>query len=83
MDLEKASDRVNRDTLWQVLRFYGVRGKLLKAVQSFHVDCKACVRFRSEVTEWFSANVAFRQGCVLRNGSSICISTWKKSIVGR
>ena len=39
MDLEKA-----HDTMWQVLRVYGVGGKLLKAVQSFYVDRKACVR---------------------------------------
>ena len=35
MDLGKAYDRVERDALWQVLRLYGVGGKLLKAVQAF------------------------------------------------
>ena len=28
----------------QMLRGYGVGGKLLKAVQSFYVDSRACVR---------------------------------------
>ena len=41
MDLEKAYDRVDRDALWQVLRLYGVGGKLLKAVQNFYVDSRA------------------------------------------
>ena len=65
MDLEKAYDRVVRDALWQVLRLYGVGGKLLKAVQSFHVDRRACVRIGNEVIEWFSVYVWVRLGCVL------------------
>ena len=38
MDLEKACDTIDRHGMWQMLRVYGVRGKLLKAVQSFYVD---------------------------------------------
>ena len=34
MDLEKAYDTVDRHGMWQMLRVYGVGGKLLKAVQS-------------------------------------------------
>ena len=44
MDLEKAYDTVDRHGMWQMLRVYGVGGKLLKAVQSFYVDSRACVR---------------------------------------
>ena len=44
MDLEKAYGRMDRDALWQVLRLYEVGGKLLKAVQSFYADSKACIR---------------------------------------
>ena len=32
--LEKAYDRVNRETLWQVLRMYDVMGKLLGGIKS-------------------------------------------------
>ena len=35
MDLEKAYDTIDRQGMWQMLRVYGVGGKLLKAVQSF------------------------------------------------
>ena len=64
MDLEKAYYRVDRDALWKVLRLYGVGGKLLKAVQSFYVGSKECVRIVNEVSEWFSVNVGVRQGCI-------------------
>ena len=44
MDLEKASNWVDRDAMWNVLRLYGVDGKLLGAVKSLYVGSKACVR---------------------------------------
>ena len=37
MDLEKPHDTLDRQGMWQMLRVYGVGGKLLKAVQSFYV----------------------------------------------
>ena len=65
MDLEKAYDRVDRDSLWQILRLYGVGGELLKALQNFYVDSRACGKIRNKVSEWFSVNVGVRQGCVM------------------
>ena len=35
MDLEMAYDTIDRHGMWQMLRVYGIEGKLLKAVQSF------------------------------------------------
>ena len=44
---------------------YGVGGNLLKAVQSFYVDSRACVRVGNGASEWFKVNVGLRQGCVM------------------
>ena len=65
MDLEKAYDAIDRHGMWQMLRVYGVGGKLLKAVQSFYVDSGACVRVGNVVSDWFQLNVGLRQGCVM------------------
>ena len=51
MDLEKAYDTIDRNGMLQMLRVYGVGGKLLKAVQSFYVDSMACVRVGNDVSE--------------------------------
>ena len=51
MDLEKAYDAIDRHGMWQMLRVYGVGGKLLKAVQSFYVDIWAWVRVGNDVSE--------------------------------
>ena len=64
MDLEKAYDTIDRHGMWQMLRVYGVGGKLLKAVQSFYVDW-ACVWVGNDMSEWFLVNVGLRQGCAM------------------
>ena len=56
MDLEKAYNTVDRHGMWQMLRVYGVLGKLLKAVHSFYEDSMACVRVGNDVSEWFLVN---------------------------
>ena len=57
MNLEKAYDTIDRHGMWQMLRVYRVGGKLLKAVQSFYIDSRACVRVGNYVSEWFPINV--------------------------
>ena len=44
MDLGNPYDTIDQHGIWQMLRVEGVRGKLLKAVQSFYVDNRVCVR---------------------------------------
>ena len=65
MYLEKAHDTIDRHGMWQMLKVYGVGGKLLKSVKSFYVDSRACVRVGMDVSEWFPVNVGLRQGCVM------------------
>ena len=65
MNLEKSDDTVDRHGMWKMLRVYGVCGKLLKAVQSFYVDSRVCVRVGNDVSEWFPVNVRLRQGCLM------------------
>ena len=47
-----------------MLRVYGVGRKLLKAVQNFNVDSRACVRIEMDVNEWFLVYIGLRQGSV-------------------
>src|ERR1700755_879090 len=65
MDLEKAYDRVCRRKMFEVLREGGVRGRLLNAVKSLYENCRARVRVKRELTEWFKMGVGLRQGCVM------------------
>ena len=46
IDSEKAYDRVNRKTLWQVLRMYDLGSILLNGIKSIYVNSLACVRVK-------------------------------------
>ena len=65
MDLEKAYDTIDWHGMWQILRVREVEGKLLKAMQSFHVDSRACVRVGNDMSEWFPVDVGLGQDCVM------------------
>ena len=60
MDLEKAYDTLDWHDMWHMRPVYGVGRKLLKAVLSFYVDSRTCVRLGNYVTEWFPVNVGLR-----------------------
>ena len=66
MDLQKAYDMIDQHGMCtDAKRVYGVEGRLLKALQSFYIDSRACVQMGNDVSEWFLVNVRLRQGCVM------------------
>ena len=65
VDLEKAYDSVSREKLWKVLDEYGVKGKLLRAVQALYVDGRARVKVGRMESELFGVYRGVRQGCTL------------------
>ncbi len=62
INLEKASDRVDREALWSVLQIYDVGGQLLKGIQAFYREANACVRVGGEFSDSFAVEVGVRQG---------------------
>ena len=53
MNLEKAYDTTDWHGMLKMLRVYGFRGKVLKAVQRFFVNNRACVWTGMDVSECF------------------------------
>ena len=60
MDLEKTYDRVNKETLLQILRMYGVCGNLLNGIKSMYVNSLAYVRVKGGESECFMINSGVR-----------------------
>ncbi|GAA6107214.1 uncharacterized protein LOC114443009 [Tachysurus ichikawai] len=65
VDLEKAFDCVPRGDLWGVLWEYGVRGPLLRAVQSLYDRSRSLVRIAGSKSDLFPVHVGLLQGCPL------------------
>ena len=53
-------DRVNRKTLWQVLRMYDVCGKPLNGIKSIYVDSLSCVIVKRVIVSVSES----RKGCI-------------------
>ena len=65
VDLEKAYNNVSREKLWVVLDKYGIKGKLLRAIQALYVGSKACVKVGGLTSQEFEVGRGVRQGCTL------------------
>ena len=51
--------------MWNILRLFGIGGRLLQGVKSLYVGSKACIRVGNGVSEWFPVRMGLRQGCVI------------------
>ena len=65
MKMERAYDRVNWESLWQVLRMYDEGDKLLNGIKSMYVNSLPCVRVKGCESECFRINRGLRQGCIM------------------
>ena len=65
VDLEKVYDNVHREKLWKVLDEYGVKGRLLKAIQALYMDGRARVKVGGMGSQLFGVHRRERQGCIL------------------
>ena len=66
IDLKKAYDSVNRDSLWRILQHnYQLPEKLISIIHILHVDSFAAIRAYRQTSERFPITSDIRQGCVL------------------
>ena len=65
MDLEKTYDRVNRESLRQVLRMYDVGDKLLNGIRSIYINSLICVWIKRGESECFRIDSGVRQGFIM------------------
>lgn len=66
VDFRKAFDSVKRNLLYKALRKAGVKGRLLKAIQSVNQSVKASVRINDNIfSSSFDCPSGLRQGCSL------------------
>ena len=65
VDYEKAFDSVDRETLWKLLRHYGVPTKLVNIIKNSYSDMSCRVVHGGQFTRQFQVKTGVRQGCLL------------------
>lgn len=66
IDFRKAFDSVHRETLWNILRSYGIPDKIITLISLFynHFECSVIINSKA-LSEWFPLESGVRQGCIL------------------
>ena len=65
VDFEKAFDSVHRESLWAIMRSYGIPEKIVGAVRGIYEGFECAVIEENETSEWFQIKTGVKQGCVM------------------
>jgi len=62
IDFEKAFDSVHRDSLWLIMRSYGIPSTIINMVKVLYADFECAVVDGHDATEWFKIKTGVKQG---------------------
>jgi hypothetical protein len=65
LDVKKAYDMLDRDTLWKRLIEVDLRGKMWRVLRNLYEVVESSVLVGHQRTEWFQVEAGVRQGCIL------------------
>jgi hypothetical protein len=76
VDFEKAFDSIHRDSLWAIMRQYGIPQKLIRIVRTLYEDFQCSVIDENETTEWFPVRTGVKQGCCMSGFLFLLVIDW-------
>ena len=76
VDYEKAFDSLDRETLWKILRHYGVPTKLVNMIKNSYEGMSCRVIHDGQLTNNFEIRTGVRQGCWLSQFLFILAIDW-------
>ena len=65
IDFKKAFDNIHHSTLWNILRHYGLRQKIVDLISILYQNFKCSLLMERNQTNSFSVRSRVRQGCIL------------------
>lgn len=65
VDFEKAFDSVHRDSLWVIMKKYGIPRKLIRMVKALYEDFQCSVIKDNEITTPFPVMTGVKRGCCM------------------
>ena len=85
IDYEKAFDSVDRETMWKLLRYYGVPKKIISLIRCTFQDMSCKIGHAGQLSESFEVKTGVRQGCLLSPFLFLLVIDWimKTTTTGR
>ena len=76
VDYEKAFDSVHRDTLWKIMKSYGIPQKLISMIRAMYDNSECAVLDENGTTEWFTVKSGVKQGCNMSGFLFLLVIDW-------
>lgn len=76
VDFEKAFDSVHRESLWSIMRSYGIPCKMVRVIADVYEGFECSVIDRSETSDWFKIKSGVKQGCMMSGFSFLQALDW-------
>ena len=76
VDFEKAFDSIHRDSLWIIMRKYGIPEKLVKMVKLCYDGFQSAVEEQGKIGEWFDVTTGVKQGCNMSGFLFLLVLDW-------
>ena len=76
IDFEKAFDSVDRETMWKLLRVYGVPNKIVNMIKLTYDGFKAGVLHEGVISDEFEMKTGVKQGCLLSPLLFLVVLDW-------
>ena len=56
VDFEKAFDSLDRESMWEIMRTYGIPDKIITMIRLFYNNYRCCVLHNGTQSTWFNVN---------------------------
>ena len=76
VDFEKALDSIHRETLWHLLRTYGIPTKLVDMIKVMYENCRCAVLDGTGQLEWFDVISGVKQVCIMSGILLFIVIDW-------
>ena len=76
IDYEKAFDSVDRETLWKLMKHYGIPEKFINLVRATYQDMQCRVAHAGQLSDSFEVKTGVRQGCLLSPFLFLLVIDW-------
>ena len=76
VDFQKAFDSIHRDTLWKIMKSYGIPEKLINMIKALYKNTRVAVIHETNKTDWFNIKSGVKQGCVMSGFLFLLVVDW-------
>ena len=76
IDFEKAFDSIDRETIWAVMRHYGIPTKVIAIIKNLYDEFTCQVVHSGRLSEEFHVTIGVKQGCLLSPLLFLLVLNW-------